>query len=63
MKNGDRWTILKLTSTGELLGRHARTGRTVTLPANYVSTATELGYATTVHTAQGVTADTWRRDR
>src|SRR5215216_7979573 len=30
----------------------------VTLPADYVSTATELGYATTVHTAQGATADT-----
>ena len=58
VKNGDRWTILKLTSTGGLLGRHARTGRTVTLPAGYVSTATGSGYATTVHTAQGVTADT-----
>jgi hypothetical protein len=30
----------------------------VTLPAGYVSTATELGYSSTVHTAQGVTADT-----
>ncbi len=38
--------------------RHTRNGRTVTLPADYVRTATELGYATTVHTAQGVTADT-----
>ena len=38
--------------------RHVRNGRTVTLPAGYVSTATELGYASTVHTAQGVTADT-----
>jgi hypothetical protein len=38
--------------------QHARSGRTVTLPVGYVSTATELGYATTVHTAQGVAADT-----
>ena len=38
--------------------RHVRNGRTVTLPAGYVCTATELGYASTVHTAQGVTADT-----
>jgi hypothetical protein len=38
--------------------RHARNGRTVTLPADYVSTATELGYVATVQTAQGVTADT-----
>ncbi len=37
---------------------HARYGRIVTLPADYVRTATELGYASTVHTAQGVTADT-----
>ena len=58
VKNGDRWTILKLTRTGGLTVRHVRTGRTVTLPAEYVSTATELGYASTVHTAQGVTADT-----
>jgi hypothetical protein len=58
VKNGDRWTILKLTRTGGLRVRHVRTGRTVTLPAEYVSTQTELGYASTVHTAQGVTADT-----
>ena len=58
VKNGDRWTILNLTGTGGLRVRHVRNGRTVTLPAGYVSTATELGYATTVHTAQGVTADT-----
>ena len=58
VKNGDRWTILNLTRTGGLRVRHARNGRILTLPAAYVSTATELGYATTVHTAQGVTADT-----
>jgi hypothetical protein len=38
--------------------RHVRSGRPVTLPGDYVRTATELGYAATVHTAQGVTADT-----
>ncbi len=58
VKNGDRWTILNLTRIGGLRVRHARNGRILTLPAGYVSTATELGYATTVHTAQGVTADT-----
>ena len=58
MKNGDRWTVLNLTGTGGVRVRHVRNGRTVTLPAGYVSTATQLGYATTVHTAQGVTADT-----
>ena len=58
VKNGDRWTILNLTSIGGVKVRHLRNGRTLTLPAGYVSTATELGYASTVHTAQGVTADT-----
>jgi conjugative relaxase-like TrwC/TraI family protein len=58
VKNGDRWTILNLTGAGGLKVRHVRNGRTATLPAGYVCTATELGYASTVHTAQGVTADT-----
>jgi conjugative relaxase-like TrwC/TraI family protein len=58
VKNGDRWTILNLTGGGGVRVRHVRNGRTVTLPAGYVSAATELGYASTVHTAQGVTADT-----
>ena len=58
VKNGDRWTVLNLTGTGGVTVRHIQNGRTVTLPAGYVSTATELGYASTVHTAQGVTADT-----
>jgi conjugative relaxase-like TrwC/TraI family protein len=58
VKNGDRWVIFSLTGTGGVRVRHVRNGRTVTLRAGYVSTATELGYASTVHTAQGVTADT-----
>ena len=58
VKNGDRWTILNLTRTGGLTVRHVWNGRTVTLPAHYVQTSVELGYACTVHTAQGVTADT-----
>ena len=37
---------------------HRRTEKAVTLPAAYVREAVELGYATTIHTAQGVTADT-----
>ena len=58
VKNGDRWTVLKVTRDGDLTVRHHRNGRTVRLPANYVQESVELGYATTVHTAQGVTADT-----
>ena len=53
VRNGDRWTITALTPDGEL--RANRTGKPVTLPSNYVREAVELGYATTIHTAQGVT--------
>ena len=38
--------------------RHTRTGRTLTLPPAYVAASVELGYATTVHGAQGVSVDT-----
>ena len=58
VKNGDRWTVLDVTETGALQVQHASNGRIVTLPRGYVGTATQLGYATTVHTAQGVTVDT-----
>jgi DNA primase catalytic core len=58
VKNGDRWTVLKITDRGGPTVRHHRNGRTVRLPASYVTESVELGYATTVHTAQGVTADT-----
>ena len=57
VKNGDRWTVLQVSRSGDLTVRHSRNGRTVRLPA-YVAESVELGYATTVHTAQGVTADT-----
>jgi conjugative relaxase-like TrwC/TraI family protein len=57
VKNGDRWTILNLTRAGDLRVRHVRNGRAVTLPAAYVQASVDLGYATTVHAAQGLTAD------
>ena len=58
VKNGDRWTVLEVSRTGDLTVRHSRNDRTVRLPSAYVVESVELGYATTVHTAQGVTADT-----
>jgi ATP-dependent exoDNAse (exonuclease V) alpha subunit len=58
VKNGDRWTVLHVAQDGALKVRHTQSGRTVTLPAGYVGTASELGYATTVHGAQGVTVAT-----
>ena len=38
--------------------RHNRSHRTVWLPADYVQVSTGLGYATTIHGAQGVSTDT-----
>lgn len=58
VKNGDRWIVLEIHDGGDLTVQHTQHGRTVRLPADYVARSTELGYACTVHTAQGVTADT-----
>ena len=58
VKNGDRWHVTGVHHDGSLTATHVRTQRVIRLPANYVEAWTELGYATTIHTAQGVTADT-----
>ncbi|HZI98263.1 MAG TPA: MobF family relaxase, partial [Actinomycetales bacterium] len=58
VKNGDRWTLLGIHRRGDLTVQHTQNGRTVRLPADYVGASAELGYATTVHTAQGVSVDT-----
>jgi hypothetical protein len=58
VKNGDRWTITRIGRRSDLIVRHTRSHRTVRLPAGYVHTSTGLGYATTIHSAQGVTVYT-----
>jgi conjugative relaxase-like TrwC/TraI family protein len=58
VKNGDRWTITRIGRRGDLTVRHNRSHLTVRLPIDYVQASTGLGYATTIHAAQGVTADT-----
>jgi hypothetical protein len=58
VKNGDRWTITHVNRSGGLTVRHARSQLKCQLPADYVTTSTGLGYATTIHGAQGVSADT-----
>jgi hypothetical protein len=58
VKNGDRWTITRIGRRGDLTVRHTRSQLTVRLPNDYVRTSTGLGFATTIHSAQGVTADT-----
>jgi hypothetical protein len=58
VNNGDRWTVQNVHHDGSLGVQHSRTGRPVTLPADYVRGSTELGYATTIHGAQGISVDT-----
>src|SRR3954452_3729069 len=58
VKNGDRWRVEQVLTNGGLTARHLDLGRTVDLPPDYVAQHVQLGYATTVHGAQGMTADT-----
>jgi len=58
VKNGDVWTVDKIQSDGALSVTHSGHGGRITLPAEYVATSVELGYASTIHRAQGMTADT-----
>jgi conjugative relaxase-like TrwC/TraI family protein len=56
--NGDRWKITRVHSDGAIDVSHASARRRATLPPDYVGDHVVLGYATTVHGAQGLTADT-----
>jgi hypothetical protein len=57
VKNGDRWTITRIGQKGDLTVRQTGSRLTARLPADYVQHSTGLGYASTIHTAQGVSAD------
>lgn len=57
VKNGDRWAVIGV-HDGRLSLKHTVSGLRIVLPAKYVTEHTELGYASTVHTAQGVSVDT-----
>ncbi|MDJ0324374.1 MobF family relaxase [Cryobacterium sp. PH31-AA6] len=58
VKNGDVWIVAKVQADGALTVTHAGHGGRITLPAEYVQKNVELGYASTIHRAQGMTADT-----
>jgi len=58
VKNGDRWTVDEVRRDGSLVVTSERNGRRTTLPVNYAAEHVQLGYASTIHTAQGLTADT-----
>ena len=62
VKNGDRWAVRSVCPGGALLAapanRRAGGHETVTLPIGYVEQHVQLGYAGTIHGAQGATVDT-----
>jgi conjugative relaxase-like TrwC/TraI family protein len=58
VKNGDLWTVEKAHRDGTLTVNNQGTGGRITLPKDYVQNSVELGYASTIHRAQGLTADT-----
>ncbi len=55
VRNGDRWTVVSGNRKGLVVANQA--GETVRLPAWYVREAVEIGYASTIHRAQGATVD------
>jgi hypothetical protein len=57
VKNGDLWDVVRRHDDGSLRLRHHRHGGHVRVPADYVDRHLELGYATTIHRAQGITVD------
>lgn len=63
VKNGDRWQVTRRYDDGSLavrrLGKGDQShGKALVLPAKYVREEIELGYASTVHRAQGASVDT-----
>ncbi|MEV0688385.1 MobF family relaxase [Nocardia sp. NPDC050378] len=61
VRNGYSWTITGVHEDGSLTVSHRRGGTdthtTVRLPAEYVRVHVHLGYAATIDSAQGITAD------
>ncbi|MEO3753598.1 MobF family relaxase [Streptomyces sp. B6B3] len=58
VKNGDQWHVEHLDPDGNATVRHTAHGGRVVLSAAYLRRHGQLGYATTVHHAQGLAADT-----
>lgn len=58
VRNGARWTVQAVEPDGAVTAVPGAGGPAVRLPAGYVTASVELGYAATVHAAQGLTCDT-----
>ncbi len=57
VKNGDRFGVDAVSEDGALQVTHLGTRRRLTLPPDYTAEHVALGYASTVHAAQGSTAE------
>ncbi|MFE9328252.1 MobF family relaxase [Nocardia sp. NPDC052278] len=62
VRNGYQWVITTVHADGSITATHLKPHRTfgesVALPADYVRANVRLGYASTINSAQGITADT-----
>lgn len=59
VRNGQRWEITEIHAGGHIVAsRLDESGAQVELPADYVRSHVQLGYASTGHSAQGATVDT-----
>ncbi|GAA1718413.1 MobF family relaxase [Dietzia cercidiphylli] len=56
--NGQLFTVTDLADDGTLAVRDINTGQDMLIPADYAGTNMHLGYAATIHRAQGSTVDT-----
>ncbi|MEU4811803.1 AAA family ATPase [Nocardia fluminea] len=61
VRNGYSWTVTDVHNDGSLTASHRHRGtdsdKSVRLPSDYVRTHVRLGYASTIDSAQGITAD------
>ncbi len=57
VRNGDLWRVAEVHADGSVTAHRLGRSEATRLPAGYVRDHVELGYATTVHRAQGMTAD------
>lgn len=58
VKNGDLWDVQTIGDDGSMTVKASGGGAVIALPADYVAAEVELGYALTVHRAQGMSVDT-----
>lgn len=58
VKNRDRWVVVEVADDGSIEAANLLNQQRVRMPADYVQEHVELGYASTVHGAQGATVDT-----